>query len=197
MCTHTLPRRNDSDMCTLSLLGHDFINANISRWGTVALLCTLTLPFGTVAPMLSLRTTGRCALTLCHLARLVNVHSHFATRALLRKCALTSLCVPPKQVGQALVIAVGLLSGTLLCGYMVSTGVKTLGDFVLFITYIVQLYGVCTNKEHPLTKYPRHFLHCGTRKLGASFHKTTVCPVCHIPPSAANGPNSSIVRGCP
>lgn len=44
------------------------------------------------------------------------------------------------NVGQSVVITVGLAGGTLLCGYEVSTGKLTIGDFVLFITYITQLY---------------------------------------------------------
>jgi len=44
------------------------------------------------------------------------------------------------NTGQAVVITVGLLSGSMLCAYMVSIKLKTLGDFVLFITYIIQLY---------------------------------------------------------
>ena len=41
---------------------------------------------------------------------------------------------------QNLIIIVGLLGGSLLCGKMVSQGDLTVGDFVLFISYIVQLY---------------------------------------------------------
>lgn len=41
---------------------------------------------------------------------------------------------------QNIIIIVGLLAGSLLCGKMVSAGDLTVGDFVLFISYIVQLY---------------------------------------------------------
>ena len=44
------------------------------------------------------------------------------------------------NVGQSVVITVGLAGGTFLCGYEVSRGKLTIGDFVLFITYITQLY---------------------------------------------------------
>lgn len=44
------------------------------------------------------------------------------------------------NVGQSVVITVGLAGGTFLCGYEVSQGKLTIGDFVLFITYITQLY---------------------------------------------------------
>eukprot|EP00054_Salpingoeca_dolichothecata_P011328 m.62926 g.62926 ORF g.62926 m.62926 type:complete len:853 (+) comp19412_c0_seq4:117-2675(+) len=41
---------------------------------------------------------------------------------------------------QNVVITAGLLGGALLCGYLVAQGDLTVGDFVLFIAYIVQLY---------------------------------------------------------
>eukprot|EP00043_Microstomoeca_roanoka_P013838 m.136026 g.136026 ORF g.136026 m.136026 type:complete len:877 (-) comp15861_c0_seq2:159-2789(-) len=44
------------------------------------------------------------------------------------------------NVIQSVVITVGMLIGTLLCGYMVAQGELTVGDFVLFISYIIQLY---------------------------------------------------------
>eukprot|EP00039_Didymoeca_costata_P007214 m.97438 g.97438 ORF g.97438 m.97438 type:complete len:865 (+) comp13595_c0_seq5:351-2945(+) len=44
------------------------------------------------------------------------------------------------NTGQSLIITSGLAAGSLLAGYMVSVGELTLGDFVLFITYLVQLY---------------------------------------------------------
>lgn len=40
---------------------------------------------------------------------------------------------------QSSVIAVGLAAGAMLCGYEVSTGERTVGDFVMFITCEVQL----------------------------------------------------------
>ena len=42
--------------------------------------------------------------------------------------------------GQNAIITVGLLLGALLCGYRVTQGLLTVGDFVLFCTYILQLY---------------------------------------------------------
>ena len=42
--------------------------------------------------------------------------------------------------GQNVIITVGLLLGALLCAYRVTQGVLTTGDFVLFCTYILQLY---------------------------------------------------------
>ncbi|CAG8465457.1 14674_t:CDS:10 [Acaulospora colombiana] len=44
------------------------------------------------------------------------------------------------NLSQNLVITVGLLSGCLMCAYEVTEGVFTVGDFVLFVTYINQLY---------------------------------------------------------
>jgi len=44
------------------------------------------------------------------------------------------------NVGQAFIITIGLACGALLMGYTVSRGRQSVGDFVLFITYIVQLY---------------------------------------------------------
>ncbi|EDQ85337.1 uncharacterized protein MONBRDRAFT_29256, partial [Monosiga brevicollis MX1] len=41
---------------------------------------------------------------------------------------------------QSVIIISGLLGGTLLCGYLVSIGRLTVGDFVLYVTYVVQLY---------------------------------------------------------
>eukprot|EP00730_Choanoeca_flexa_P007080 TRINITY_DN12277_c0_g2_i1.p1 TRINITY_DN12277_c0_g2~~TRINITY_DN12277_c0_g2_i1.p1 ORF type:complete len:794 (+),score=176.63 TRINITY_DN12277_c0_g2_i1:176-2383(+) len=41
---------------------------------------------------------------------------------------------------QSVVIILGLLAGTLLCGYLVHIGRLTVGDFVLYVTYVVQLY---------------------------------------------------------
>lgn len=38
------------------------------------------------------------------------------------------------------IISSGLLCGTMLAGYMVSKGHLTVGDFVLFIAYMLQLY---------------------------------------------------------
>jgi len=40
---------------------------------------------------------------------------------------------------QCIVINVGLLAGSLYSGYLVSTGEETVGDYVLFGTYILQL----------------------------------------------------------
>ena len=42
--------------------------------------------------------------------------------------------------GQNAIITAGLLVGALLCAYRVTQGVLTIGDFVLFCTYILQLY---------------------------------------------------------
>ena len=42
--------------------------------------------------------------------------------------------------GQNAIITVGLLAGALLCAYRVTEGVLTVGDFVLFCTYLLQLY---------------------------------------------------------
>jgi ABC-type transport system involved in Fe-S cluster assembly fused permease/ATPase subunit len=44
------------------------------------------------------------------------------------------------NVSQSTVIAVGLAGGAMLCGYEVSQGERTVGDFVMFITYVAQLY---------------------------------------------------------
>ena len=44
------------------------------------------------------------------------------------------------NTGQAVIITVGLLGGSLLCAYEVSIGRQSLGQFVLFITYVIQLY---------------------------------------------------------
>lgn len=41
---------------------------------------------------------------------------------------------------QSFIITIGLLVGTLLCGRDVVSGTLTVGDFVLFCTYIVKLY---------------------------------------------------------
>eukprot|EP00045_Choanoeca_perplexa_P014134 m.164461 g.164461 ORF g.164461 m.164461 type:complete len:874 (-) comp16580_c0_seq4:876-3497(-) len=41
---------------------------------------------------------------------------------------------------QSIIIILGLLAGTLLCGYLVHIGRLTVGDFVLYVTYVVQLY---------------------------------------------------------
>jgi ABC-type transport system involved in Fe-S cluster assembly fused permease/ATPase subunit len=40
---------------------------------------------------------------------------------------------------QCIVINIGLLGGSLYSGYLVSTGEETVGDYVLFGTYILQL----------------------------------------------------------
>ena len=40
------------------------------------------------------------------------------------------------NVGQAFIITIGLACGALLMGYMVSSGRQSVGDFVLFITYV-------------------------------------------------------------
>ena len=42
--------------------------------------------------------------------------------------------------GQNVIISLGLLLGSALCAYRVVQGVLTVGDFVLYCTYIVQLY---------------------------------------------------------
>ena len=42
--------------------------------------------------------------------------------------------------GQNVIITLGLLAGASLCAYRVTQGVLSVGDFVLFVTYIVQLY---------------------------------------------------------
>ena len=42
---------------------------------------------------------------------------------------------------QSFVMNGGLLAGSVLAGYMVSEGSKTVGDYVLFGTYILQLMG--------------------------------------------------------
>uniref|UniRef100_A0A0X3PF57 ATP-binding cassette sub-family B member 6 n=1 Tax=Schistocephalus solidus TaxID=70667 RepID=A0A0X3PF57_SCHSO len=44
------------------------------------------------------------------------------------------------NVTQSLIISLGLLIGTLLCAHAVVAGNLTLGDFVLFCTYVTQLY---------------------------------------------------------
>eukprot|EP00050_Salpingoeca_kvevrii_P009079 m.306974 g.306974 ORF g.306974 m.306974 type:complete len:888 (-) comp19564_c0_seq1:48-2711(-) len=41
---------------------------------------------------------------------------------------------------QSLVISLGLAAGALLCAYFVAQGELSVGDFVMYITYIVQLY---------------------------------------------------------
>ena len=41
--------------------------------------------------------------------------------------------------GQNAIITAGFLVGALLCAYHVTQGVLTVGDFVLFCTYILQL----------------------------------------------------------
>ena len=43
-------------------------------------------------------------------------------------------------LGQNVIITLGLLLGSGLCAYRVTQGVLTVGDFVLYCTYIVQLY---------------------------------------------------------
>lgn len=43
--------------------------------------------------------------------------------------------------GQSAIMNGGFLGGAFLCGYMVSQGTKTVGDYVLFGTYILQLMG--------------------------------------------------------
>lgn len=42
--------------------------------------------------------------------------------------------------GQNIIITLGLLLGASLCAYRVTQGVLTVGDFVLYCTYIIQLY---------------------------------------------------------
>ena len=44
------------------------------------------------------------------------------------------------NVTQSMIITLGLLVGTLLCARDVVIGSLTVGDFVLFCTYILQLY---------------------------------------------------------
>ncbi|VDN33930.1 unnamed protein product, partial [Dibothriocephalus latus] len=44
------------------------------------------------------------------------------------------------NVIQMLIVTLGLLTGTLLCAHAVVAGNLTLGDFVLFCTYMTQLY---------------------------------------------------------
>ena len=43
------------------------------------------------------------------------------------------------NLGQGFTINMGLLAGSLYCGYLVSESVLTIGDYVLFGTYILQL----------------------------------------------------------
>ena len=43
------------------------------------------------------------------------------------------------NLGQGFTINMGLLAGSLYCGYLVSERVLTIGDYVLFGTYILQL----------------------------------------------------------
>ena len=45
------------------------------------------------------------------------------------------------NTAQNLCITLGLVSGTFLCAYRVTQGVLQVGDFVLFVTYLTQLYG--------------------------------------------------------
>lgn len=40
---------------------------------------------------------------------------------------------------QTVLVNVGLLVGSLYCGYLVAEGTKTVGDYVLFGSYILQL----------------------------------------------------------
>ncbi|KJE88983.1 abc transporter [Capsaspora owczarzaki ATCC 30864] len=42
--------------------------------------------------------------------------------------------------GQTLIITAGLAAGCMYCGYKVAAGELTVGDFVLFLSYVVQLY---------------------------------------------------------
>lgn len=42
--------------------------------------------------------------------------------------------------GQNVIITLGLLLGSVLCAYRVTQGILSVGDFVLYCTYIVQLY---------------------------------------------------------
>lgn len=44
------------------------------------------------------------------------------------------------NIGQTLIITFGLASGTMYCGYKVSIGELTVGDYVLFLSYVIQLY---------------------------------------------------------
>lgn len=44
------------------------------------------------------------------------------------------------NVTQSAIITAGLLAGTLLCARDVVIGTLTVGDFVLFCTYVLQLY---------------------------------------------------------
>lgn len=43
-------------------------------------------------------------------------------------------------LGQNIIITLGLLLGSTLCAYRVTQGILSVGDFVLYCTYIVQLY---------------------------------------------------------
>lgn len=43
-------------------------------------------------------------------------------------------------LGQNIIITTGLLVGSILCAYRVSQGLLNVGDYVLFSTYIIQLY---------------------------------------------------------
>ncbi|XP_071966249.1 ATP-binding cassette sub-family B member 6-like [Antedon mediterranea] len=52
--------------------------------------------------------------------------------------SLSSLCV--LNMSQNIIIITGLLVGSLLCAYLVSTHELKVGDYVLFSTYIMQLY---------------------------------------------------------
>jgi ATP-binding cassette subfamily B (MDR/TAP) protein 6 len=45
------------------------------------------------------------------------------------------------NTAQNFCITLGLVSGTFLCAYRVTQGVLQVGDFVLFVTYLTQLYG--------------------------------------------------------
>ncbi|KAJ3370470.1 Homocysteine S-methyltransferase 1 [Allomyces arbusculus] len=45
------------------------------------------------------------------------------------------------NITQTLVISLGLLAGSLLCGYRVVLGTLTIGDFIMFYTYMLQLAG--------------------------------------------------------
>lgn len=45
------------------------------------------------------------------------------------------------NLSQNLVITIGLLAGCLLCAWKVARGDFRVGDFILFVTYINQLYG--------------------------------------------------------
>lgn len=44
------------------------------------------------------------------------------------------------NIAQSIIINLGLLSGTMYCGQLVVTGKLNVGEFVQFITYMVQLY---------------------------------------------------------